>query len=53
VTNLGQQIVINFVMKAGQKRFICLLCYFGLNWFDDCSFLFLCSYFNNDSTSEI
>jgi len=26
---------------------------FSLTWFDDCSFLFLYTYFNNDSISEI
>ena len=26
---------------------------FNLTWFDDCSFLFLYTYFNNDSISEI
>jgi len=26
---------------------------FSLTWFDDCSFLFLYAYFNNDSISEI
>ena len=26
---------------------------FRLTWFDDCSFLFRFTYFNNDSTSEI
>ena len=26
---------------------------FSLSWFDDCSFLFLYTYFNNDSISEI
>ena len=26
---------------------------FSLNWFDDCSFLFLYTYFNSDSISKI
>jgi len=33
--------------KAGQNLFNCLLWYVQLTWFDDCSFLFLCTYFND------
>ena len=45
----------NFVMKkAGQNIFNCLYCVmFRFTWLDDCSFLFLFTYFNNDSMSEI
>jgi len=37
--------------KAGQNLFNCFM--FNLTWFDYCSFLFLCTYFTNDSISEI
>ena len=53
--HLGQtnwnEFLDNFVVKkAGQSLFNCVV--FSLAWFDDCSFLFLYTYFN-DSISEI
>jgi len=56
VTNVGQtncdELLDNFVMnKAGQNLSVhCVM--FSLTWFDDCSFLFLYTYFNNDSISK-
>jgi len=38
----------NFVIK--KARIVLCSAY---TWFDDCSFLFLYTYFNNDSISEI
>ena len=44
----------NFVMKKAGQKFLTVYCVvFSLTWFDDCSFLFLHTYFNNDSISEI
>jgi len=44
----------NFVIKkAGQNLFNCPLCYVQPCLIYDCSFLFLYTYFNNDSISEI
>ena len=58
MTNLGQtncdEFVDNFVIKkAGQSLLTVHCVIFNLTWFDDCSFLFLHTYFNNDSISEI
>jgi len=39
--------------KAGQTFSTVYCVMFSLTWFDDCSFLFLYTYFNNDSLSEI
>jgi len=43
----------NFVMKAGENLLTVHSVMFSLTWFDDYSFLFLYTYFNNDSISEI
>jgi len=49
VTNLGKQIVRNFYifsLRGRQGKTLSTVCciMFNLNWFDDCSFLFLYMY---------
>ena len=58
VTNLGKQIVMNSQIillwrRPGQNLWTVYCVMFSLTWFDDCSFLFLYMYFNNDSISGI
>jgi len=47
--NKFNEILDNFVMKGRTKPLIVYCALFSRTWLDDCSFLFLNTYFNNDS----
>jgi len=57
MTNLGKQILMKSLIillwRPGLNPFNFLCTLFSLTWFDDCSFLFLNTYFNNDSIREV